>query len=123
MPTRPPIRLPRQCGIRKVGFSSDIIGDPGALETQNNEIGARLQVWSSYEVLLQATSLNAELMTLAGKLNPYTKGPLGVIKEGAYADILLVDGDPLNDATILHNYRDNIGLIMKDGKIYKNTLK
>ena len=55
-------------------------------------------------------------------MNPYTDGPLGVITAGAYADILLVDGNPLEDITILRDYESNIGLIMKDGVIYKNTL-
>jgi imidazolonepropionase-like amidohydrolase len=45
-----------------------------------------------------------------------------VIEVGAYADILLVDGNPLEDATLLADYEENIDLIMKDGKIYKNTL-
>lgn len=116
------MRLLKEFDIRKVGFSTDIIGDPVALSKQNNEFGYRLEAWSPYEILLQATSLNAELLTLSGKLNPYKNGPLGVIKEGAYADILLVDGNPLENVRILEDYENNIDLIMKDGKIYKNTL-
>ena len=119
---RKQMKLLKEFGIRKVGFSTDIIGDPVALTKQNNEFGYRLEAWSSHEVLMQATSLNGELMALSGKLNPYPDGPLGVIKEGAYADILLVEGNPLEDARVLENYTDNIDLIMKDGKIYKNTL-
>ena len=53
----------------------------------------------------------------------YREGPLGVIKEGAYADLLIVDGNPLEDITILAEPDKNLSLIMKDGKIYKNTLK
>ena len=91
---------------------------------RQNETIARsfAEAWSSHEVLTQATSLNGELMALSGKLNPYPNGPLGVIKEGAYADILLVDGNPVDDARLLENYAENIDLIMKDGKVYKNTL-
>jgi len=55
-------------------------------------------------------------------MNPYLDGPLGVIQEGAYADILLVNGNPLEDILLLTDPAKNIGLIMKDGKIYKNTL-
>lgn len=55
-------------------------------------------------------------------MNPYKQGKLGVIEEGAYADILLVDGNPLQDITIATNH-ENFRIIMKDGKIYKNTLK
>ena len=55
-------------------------------------------------------------------MNPYLDGPLGVIQEGAYADILLVDGNPLEDIMLLVNPEKNLRLIMKDGKVYKNTL-
>ena len=116
------MRLLKEYGIRKVGFSTDIIGDPVALTKQNNEFGYRLEAWSPYEILLQATSLNGELMALSGKLNPYTEGPLGVIKEGAYADMILVDGNPLEDIRVLEDYENNFRLIMKDGMIFKNTL-
>jgi imidazolonepropionase-like amidohydrolase len=61
-------------------------------------------------------------LALTGPRNPYQDGPLGVISEGAYADLLIVDGNPLDDITILEDYEANIRLIMKDGRIYKNTL-
>lgn len=61
-----------------------------------------------------ATHDNAQLLALSGPRNPYQAGPLGVIKEGAYADLVLVDGNPLQDLNLV---------IMKDGKIYKNTVK
>ncbi len=116
------MQLLKDYRIEKVAFSTDIIGDPVALTRQNDEIKYRLEAWSSYEVLLQATSKTAELLALSGKLNPYTEGPLGVISEGAYADLLLVKGDPVKDASVLVDYENNIDLIMKDGVIYKNTL-
>jgi imidazolonepropionase-like amidohydrolase len=116
------MELLKKYKIDKVAFSTDIIGDPNALAKQNEEIKYRLEVWSSYEVLMQATSKTAELLALSGKLNPYPKGPLGVIRKGAYADILLVDGNPIDDATILIDYENNIDLIMKNGEIYKDTL-
>jgi cytosine/adenosine deaminase-related metal-dependent hydrolase len=55
-------------------------------------------------------------------LNRVLGGPLGVIKEGAYADIILVDGDPTTDIRLLMDANQNIDLIIKDGKIYRNTL-
>ena len=116
------MRLLKEYGIRKVAFSTDIIGDSVALTRQNNEFGYRAEFWSSHEVLLQATSIAAELMALSGKLNPYTEGPLGVVEEGAYADLLLVDGSPLEDVRVLEDYENNLRVIMKDGQIYKNTL-
>ena len=53
---------------------------------------------------------------------PYREGPLGVIEEGAYADMLLVEGNPVNDVAIMTDWKNNIKVIMKDGVIYKNTL-
>ena len=116
------MRLLKEFEIRKVGFSTDIIGDPVALTKQNNEFGYRLAGWSPHEILMQATSLNAELLGLSGKLNPYKEGELGVIKPGAYADLILVDGNPLENIKVLEDYESNFKLIMKDGKVYKNTL-
>ena len=55
-------------------------------------------------------------------MNPYLDGPLGVIREGAYADVLVVNGNPLDDIEILGDAKNSIPLIMKDGVIYKNTL-
>jgi imidazolonepropionase-like amidohydrolase len=60
---------------------------------------------------------------LCGENTPYKDGPTGVIKEGAYADILLVKGNPLENVEIMADPDANLHLIMKDGKIYKNTLK
>ena len=57
-----------------------------------------------------------------GERNPYKDGPLGIIQEGAYADILLVDGNPLEDIEVLVDHEAGIKLIMKDGVIYKNAL-
>ncbi len=117
------MKLLKEYEIRKVVFSTDIIGDPAALQKQNEEFGLRLQAWSSHEILVQATSRCGELMALCGKLNPYTEGPLGVINKGAYADLLIVQGNPLEDVRILEDYENSFKLIMKDGKVYKNTLK
>ncbi len=55
-------------------------------------------------------------------MNPYLDGPLGIIQSGAYADILVVKGNPLEDIELLVDPAKNIGVIMKDGKMYKNTL-
>ncbi len=116
------MKLIKDFGIENVAFSTDIIGDPVALAKQNDEFKYRTEVWSSHEVLVQATSKTAELLALSGKLNPYVDGPLGVIAQGAYADILLVEGNPVEDVTALVDYANNIDLIMKDGVIYKNAL-
>ena len=65
---------------------------------------------------------HAELLALSGPRNPYQQGPLGVIKEGAYADLILVNGNPLEDLDLVADAANNFLIIMKDGKIYKNTL-
>jgi len=69
-----------------------------------------------------ATHDNAQLLALSGPRDPYQAGPLGVIKEGAYADLLLVDGNPLKNLDLIANPDKNFVVIMKDGKIYKNTI-
>jgi imidazolonepropionase-like amidohydrolase len=61
------------------------------------------------------------LLALSGPRNPYP-GKLGRVEEGALADLLLLDGDPLTNIKLLENPKENILVIMKDGKIYKNTL-
>jgi len=68
-----------------------------------------------------ATSGNAQLLEMSGPRNPYP-GKLGVIEEGAYADLLLVDGNPLENLDLVADPDKNFVVIMKDGKIYKNTL-
>jgi imidazolonepropionase-like amidohydrolase len=67
-----------------------------------------------------ATSTNAELLALSGKRNPYP-GKLGVVEQGALADLLLVDGNPLENINLVADPK-NFVVIMKDGAIYKNTL-
>jgi imidazolonepropionase-like amidohydrolase len=67
-----------------------------------------------------ATATNAELLALSGKRNPYP-GKLGVVEQGALADLLLVDGNPLENIDLVADPA-NFKIIMKDGTIYKNTL-
>jgi imidazolonepropionase-like amidohydrolase len=107
----------------KVVFSTDQFGAPEIFAEQSREFLTLAEHFSPVEVLRIATSNVAELLKLSGKLHPYQDGPLGVIEEGAYADIILVEGDPTRDATILADYETNIDLIMKDGQIFKNTLE
>ena len=69
-----------------------------------------------------ATATNAQLLELSGKRNPYP-GKLGVVEEGALADLLLVDGDPIANIKLLEDPEKNLLVIMKDGRIYKNALR
>ena len=73
------------------------------------------------EQLQQVTGNNGEILGLSTWKDPYPHGDLGVIKEGAYADILLIDGDPTQDIRLLMDSA-NVVLIMKDGKFYKNEM-
>jgi imidazolonepropionase-like amidohydrolase len=73
------------------------------------------------EVLKMVTADNAELLALSGPRNPYP-GKLGVIEEGAIADLLLVKGDPIADIKLIEDPANNFLVIMKDGKVYKNIL-
>ena len=77
--------------------------------------------YTAPEALIMATSTNAELLRMSGKRNPYP-GALGVVAEGAYADLLLVNGNPLENLDLVGDPGKNFVVIMKDGKIYKDTL-
>jgi imidazolonepropionase-like amidohydrolase len=68
-----------------------------------------------------ATAGNAELLQLSGPRNPYP-GKLGIIAEGAFADILVVAGNPVDDIRLLEDPHRNFAAIMKDGRLHKNTL-
>jgi imidazolonepropionase-like amidohydrolase len=72
-------------------------------------------------VLRLATSRNAELLALSGARNPYP-GKLGVIETGALADLLVIDGNPLENIDLISDPEAHMKIIMKDGRIYKNTL-
>ncbi|SFN47620.1 Imidazolonepropionase [Bizionia echini] len=113
--------LAKKIGV-KMTFGTDLLGNIALAPFQSQEFVARSEYFSGYEILKQATSNNAELFERSGKRHPYQEGALGVIKEGAYADIVVVDGNPLKDIKLLGNPAKNLKIIMKDGKIYKNTL-
>lgn len=106
----------------KVLWGTDVIGPPEVFEGMVGEWKYRAPYFSNVDQLKQATSLNAEVLAQTTFRNPYPTGPLGVIKEGAYADLLLIDGNPIEDIMIMTKPREKFVVIMKDGKIYKNTL-
>jgi len=112
--------LAKKIGYEKIVFGSDFLTDPEQLNHLNDEFTARAKWFTPSEIMQQATSKAGELLSLSGPRNPY--GKIGVIEEGAMADLLLIDGNPLEDINILANPDDNFSLIMKDGNIYKNTL-
>jgi len=106
----------------KVTYGTDMFNVPKEVAEQQAKMMERLLPWyKPVEILRMATSTAGELFKMSGLRNPYTEGPLGVVKEGAYADLLLVDGNPLQDLKAVTD-KENLKIIMKDGKIYKNTL-
>ena len=117
------VMLAKKHGV-KIGFGTDFFGPTNeAFAMQALEFKARAKYFTPVEILRQATSTNAAIVAMSGPMmNPYLDGPLGVIEAGAYADILIVDGNPLDDIEILGDAENNIPLIMKDGEIYKNEL-
>ena len=125
----------KKCPVKR-GFQTDCVGSVAACNIQiayekhlNNEF------FGPYTSLVTMTSTGGEIVALSGDfMNPFTAGKLGVIEEGAYADILIVDGNPLEDFSVVGTgdkwfdaeprteSPETIRIIMKDGVIYKNTL-
>lgn len=106
----------------KLAWGTDLLFEPQNMYMQNTELVEMKQFMTPAHALKIVTHDNAQLFALSGKRNPYTEGKLGVVQEGAYADLLLVDGDPTVNLDIIADPQKNFRVIMKDGTIYKNTL-
>jgi len=111
------IRLIKKYDIL-TGFSTDFIF--GHYQQLPQEFTNRGLFWSPAEVLNQATAQGGEIIRMAGKLNRY--GNFGEIREGWVADILLINGEPLEDLSIFADPESALALIMKDGKIVRSRL-
>ena len=105
----------------KTAFGTDIVFSPALAQRQGALLVGLTRWYTPAEALVMATGTNAQLLMMSGKRNPYP-GTLGVVQEGALADLLLVDGNPIEDIRLIADPARNFVLIMKDGKIYKNTL-
>lgn len=105
----------------KTAWGSDLLFSAALLPRQNFMLTHLGNWFTNAEVLRAATSVNAELLALSGPRNPYPD-KLGVIEPGAYADMLLVNGNPLDNLHLLEDPGANLAIIMKDGRIHKNTL-
>ena len=95
----------------KIGHGSDLLGECQVY--QSDELSIKAEVVGNYEAIRHASEVNAEILNMTGEL--------GVIKENALADILIVDGNPIKDVGFLSNDAKFIPIIMKDGRLYKNT--
>jgi len=104
------LRIYKKHGV-KMAYGSDLLGSMH--QRQSEELQIRAKVFTPYEVILQATSVAADVLNMQGKL--------GIIAEGAIADILVVNGDPANDLRVLGSQGKNIDYIMKDGAFAKRS--
>lgn len=105
----------------KTAFGTDILFSPALAARQGQGLVDLTRWYTPAEALIMATSTNGELLQLSGLRNPYP-GKIGVVEPGALADLLLVDGDPLQNINLVADPAKNFLVIMKDGKIYKNTV-
>ena len=96
-----------------MGLGCDLHGHEN-LKTQGRELWLRGQIQKPIEVLRSATTINAEIIQM--------KNRLGVIKEDAFADLLIIKGDPLKDLSIFIHSEENILLLIKDGEIKNSRL-
>lgn len=100
-----------QAGV-KIGFGTDLLGERH--DAQSEEFALRAQVLSNVDIIRSATCINAELIGMTDML--------GVLKPSAYADFLVIDGDPLSNLSLLAGQGERIKLIVRSGEIIKNEL-
>ena len=96
----------------KIGYGTDLLGELQVY--QSREFILRQNIMPKSEILKSATLVNAEIVN--------QQDQIGIIKEGALADLLLIEGNPLEDFSVFQEQGKYISLIMKNGKIYKNNL-
>jgi imidazolonepropionase-like amidohydrolase len=106
------LEICKQAGV-KVGYGSDLLGQ--LQDEQSREFLLRAEVLSPIEIIRSATTIAAEILRMPGKL--------GVIEPGAIADLLVVDGDPLQDLGLFQDQGAHLSVIMKDGRFHKNRLR
>lgn len=105
----------------KTAWGTDVLFSQKLAQRQGELLVKFTRWYTPAETLAMATGTNGELLAMSGKRNPYP-GKLGVVEEGALADLLLVDGDPIADIKLLEDPAKSLVVIMKDGRIYKNRL-
>jgi len=111
------VRLIKKYDIM-TGFSTDLIS--GMYNLLTREFTERALYWTPAEVMRQATSESAKVIRMSGKLNRH--GNFGEIREGWLADLVLIEGEPLEDISVLRAPEENLALIMKGGEVYKSIL-
>lgn len=106
----------------KTAWGTDTLFEPKLTSRQGAQLAKMKRWYTPIEILKMATGTNAELLAMSGPRNPYP-GKIGVLEAGAFADILLVDGDPTTNIDIVADPVQNFKIIMKDGRFYKNELQ
>jgi imidazolonepropionase-like amidohydrolase len=115
------VALSKKHGVN-IAWGTDLQFDPTLLPKQGKFLTKLSKWFTPYEALKIATHDNALMLKMSGPRDPYPDGDLGVVREGAYADLLLVDGDPLANIDLIADPHENFKVIMKDGVIYKNQI-
>jgi len=106
----------------KTAFGTDILFDPKLAKRQTAQLAKLVKWYTPFEVLKMATYDNASLLAMSGPRNPYPN-KLGVIEEGAYADLIIVDGNPIENINLIADPAKNFVLIMKNGEVVKNSIR
>jgi imidazolonepropionase-like amidohydrolase len=106
----------------QVAWGTDLLFEPENAARQSAMMTRLGEYFTNIEALKMVTSGNAELLRLSGERDPYKSARLGEITVGAWADLLLVDGDPTADLSLLGNPDKTLAVILKGGTLVKNTL-
>lgn len=105
-----------------MAFGTDVLMNPGGSRSQGRQLAKLARFMSPLEALSMATGKAGELLAMSGPRDPY-QGKLGVIAEGAHADILVWEGDPETDLAFLGDPSTTLRLVMKGGRVFKETLQ
>jgi imidazolonepropionase-like amidohydrolase len=105
----------------KTAWGTDVLFSRALAQRQGAILASLVRWYTPAEALAMATGTNGELLALSGKRNPYP-GKLGVVEEGALADLLMVDGNPIDNIKLIEDPARNFLVIMKDGKVHKNLV-
>ncbi|RXZ88122.1 amidohydrolase family protein [Agromyces atrinae] len=111
----------KQYGV-KTAWGTDLLLEPQSAARQSVMAARLSEFYSNVDALKMLTSGNAALFELAGERNTYRGGKIGVLAEGAWADVILVEGDPIADLSLIADPDVNFKLIVKNGQVVKNTL-
>ena len=113
---------PQRVLIKNVSIfnGTDLLFSYEGRKQQLHGMTLRKQWFDSADIMIQATGTNGEIVGLTGQRNPY--GKVGVIEAGAMADVLIYSKNPLKDVAVVEDHENNLKLIIKNGKIYKNVL-